>query len=157
MEYYYAAEHVLSINDSGWICTLLLTFAIGTQFAHMQTKSTPAGASTTESTPDDQIGLELYRFSCRLIPDLITVASVETVQAFLLLGVYTLPIDTSGLAYIYYGLAIKMAIQNGMHRKLLAGNVSAEIIEVRNRLWWSAYSLERYITLSTPRHLSTKC
>jgi hypothetical protein len=147
LDYYYAAEHVLSINDSGWICTLLMTFAIGTQFAHMQTKSAPAGVSKTENTPDDQIGLELYRFSCRLIPDLITVASVETVQAFLLLGVYTLPIDTSGLAYIYYGLAIKMAVQNGMHRKLLAGNVSAEIIEVRNRLWWSAYSLERYITL----------
>ncbi|KAJ6049207.1 hypothetical protein N7444_005923 [Penicillium canescens] len=154
LDYYYAAEHVLSINDSGWICTLLMTFAIGTQFAHMETKSAPAGASTTESTPDDQIGLELYRFSCRLIPDLITVASVETVQAFLLLGVYTLPIDTSGLAYIYYGLAIKMAVQNGMHRKLLAGNVSAEIIEVRNRLWWSAYSLESRIGILHGRPVS---
>ncbi|KAJ5834307.1 hypothetical protein N7447_000333 [Penicillium robsamsonii] len=154
LDYYYAAEHVLSINDSGWICTLLMTFAIGTQFAHMETKSTSAGASATENTPDDQVGLELYRFSCRLIPDLITVASVETVQAFLLLGVYTLPIDASGLAYIYYGLAIKMAVQNGMHRKLLAGNVSAEIIEVRNRLWWSAYSLESRIGILHGRPIS---
>jgi hypothetical protein len=144
LDFYYATEHQLSINDAGWICTLLMTFAIGTQFAHMQTKSTPgSSASATENTPDDVIGLELYRFSCRLIPDLMTVASVETVQAFLLLGVYTLPIDTAGLAYIYYGLAIKMAIQNGMHRKLVDGNVAPEIIEVRNRLWWSAYSLER--------------
>ncbi|ODM20098.1 hypothetical protein SI65_05085 [Aspergillus cristatus] len=117
LDFYYTNEHPLSINDAGWICTLLMTFAIGTQFAHMQTKPTPASASAVENTPDDQIGLELYRFSCRLIPDLITAASVETVQAFLLLGVYTLPIDTSGLAYIYYGLAIKMTIQNGMHRK----------------------------------------
>lgn len=121
-----------------------MTFAIGTQFAHMQTKPIPgSSASTTETSPDDQIGLELYRFSCRLIPDLITVASVETVQAFLLLGVYTLPIDTAGLAYVYYGLAIKMAIQNGMHRKLFEGNVAPDMVEVRNRLWWSAYSLER--------------
>lgn len=122
-----------------------MTFAIGTQFAQMQANSTPGGTnSATESTPDDQIGLELYRFACRLIPDLITVASVETVQAFLLMGVYTLPIDTAGLAYVYYGLAIKMAIQNGMHRKLPEGNLPPEIAEVRNRLWWSAYSLERY-------------
>lgn len=144
LNFYYATDHTLSINDAGWICTLLMTFAIGTQFADMQIKSIPgSSASATETSPDDHIGLELYRFSCRLIPDLITVASVETVQAFLLLGVYTLPIDTAGLAYIYYGLAIKMAIQNGMHRKLFEGNVAPEIVEVRNRLWWSAYSLEK--------------
>lgn len=144
LDFYYSTTDPPSINDAGWICTLLMTFAIGTQFAHMQSKSTPGGVtSATGSTPDDQIGLELYRFACRLIPDLITVASVETVQAFLLMGVYTLPIDTAGLAYVYYGLAIKMAIQNGMHRKLPEGNLAPEIVEVRNRLWWSAYSLER--------------
>ncbi|KAJ5498928.1 hypothetical protein N7453_007979 [Penicillium expansum] len=155
LDFYYATEHPLSINDAGWICTILMTFAIGTQFAHMQTKSIPgSSASTTETSPDDQIGLELYRFSCRLIPDLITVASVETVQAFLLLGVYTLPIDTAGLAYIYYGLAIKMAIQNGMHRKLFEGNVAPNMVEVRNRLWWSAYSLESRIGILHGRPVS---
>ncbi|KUM56852.1 hypothetical protein ACN42_g10348 [Penicillium freii] len=155
LDFYYATERPLSINDAGWICTLLMTFAIGTQFAHMRTKSTPGSSpSATETGPDDQIGLELYRFSCRLIPDLITVASVETVQAFLLLGVYTLPIDTAGLAYVYYGLAIKMAIQNGMHRKLFEGNVTPEIIEVRNRLWWSAYSLESRIGILHGRPVS---
>ncbi|KAJ5410652.1 uncharacterized protein N7487_005011 [Penicillium crustosum] len=155
LDFYYATEHPLSINDAGWICTLLMTFAIGTQFAHMQTKPIPgSSASTTETSPDDQIGLELYRFSCRLIPDLITVASVETVQAFLLLGVYTLPIDTAGLAYVYYGLAIKMAIQNGMHRKLFEGNVAPDMVEVRNRLWWSAYSLESRISILHGRPVS---
>lgn len=142
LDFYYSNTRPPSINDAGWICTLLMTFAVGTQFA---SNSTPSGAtSATESISDDQIGVELYRFSCRLIPDLITVASVETVQAFLLMGVYTMPIDTAGLAYVYYGLAIKMAIQNGMHRKLPEGTLAPEIAEVRNRLWWSAYSLERY-------------
>lgn len=144
LDFYYSTTTPPSINDAGWICTLLMTFAIGTQFAHMQSSPSPGGiVPATEISSNDQIGLELYRFSCRLIPDLITVASVETVQAFLLIGVYTLPIDTSGLAYIYYGLAIKMAIQNGMHRKLPEGNLAPEIAEMRNRLWWSAYSLER--------------
>lgn len=96
---------------------------------------------------NDHIGLELYRFSCRLIPDLITIASVETVQAFLLLGVYTLPIDSSGLAYTFYGIAIKMAIQNGMHRKFTGDNLDPETVEIRNRLWWSAYSLESLISI----------
>ncbi|OKP02900.1 hypothetical protein PENSUB_6972 [Penicillium subrubescens] len=155
LDFYYSTTDPPSINDAGWICTLLMIFAIGTQFAHMQSNSTPGGVtSAIESTPDDQIGLELYRFACRLIPDLITVASVETVQAFLLMGVYTLPIDTAGLAYVYFGLAIKMAIQNGMHRKLPEGNLAPEIAEVRNRLWWSAYSLERRIGILHGRPMS---
>jgi Fungal specific transcription factor domain len=143
MDHYYRNEQPLTINDAGWICTLLMTFAIGTQFAYMQVKNSPHIQASLDVIPDDNIGLELYRFSCRLIPDLITIASVETVQAFLLLGVYALPIDTSGLAYTYYGLAIKMAIQNGMHRKFPGNDLSHATIELRNRLWWTAYTLER--------------
>ncbi|CAG8028949.1 unnamed protein product [Penicillium salamii] len=154
LNFYYTNERPLTINDAGWICTLLMTFAIGTQFAHMHAKATSSSENPVEMIPDDQIGLELYRYSCRLIPDLITVASVETVQAFLLLGVYTFPIDTAGLAYVYYGLAIKMAIQNGMHRRLIEGNIPAEIIEVRNRLWWSAHSLESRIGILHGRPVS---
>ncbi|PYI22768.1 putative fungal-specific transcription factor [Aspergillus violaceofuscus CBS 115571] len=142
MDYYCSHEHALIIHDAGWICTLLMTFAIGTQFAYMQTKPTPMSPHLSQKIPDDRAGLELYRFSCRLIPDLITVASVETVQAFLLLGSYTVPIDTSGLAYTYYGLATKMAIQNGMHRDSSHLSLDPDTLEWRNRLWWSAYSLE---------------
>ncbi|GAT31238.1 PrnA-like fungal specific transcription factor [Aspergillus luchuensis] len=153
MDYYYSVDRPLVIDDAGWICTLLMTFAIGTQFAYMQTSSTEK-PPFSEDIPDDRIGMDLYRFSCRLIPDLITTASLETVQAFLLLGVYTLPIDTAGLAYTYYGLAIKMAIQNGMHRKHIAPSVSPVIVDWRNRLWWTAYSLESRISILHGRPVS---
>ncbi|KAK9562887.1 hypothetical protein V6Z88_004400 [Aspergillus fumigatus] len=156
LDYYYTIERPLDINDAGWICTILMTFAIGTQFAYMngdrsQALRDPPGEN---SLLDDNVGLALYRHSCRLIPDLITIASIETVQAFLLLGVYTLPIDTSGLAYTYYGLAINMAIQNGMHRRFAGDGLDARTIEVRNRLWWSAYSLEKRISILHGRPFS---
>ncbi|GKZ39462.1 hypothetical protein AbraIFM66950_000370 [Aspergillus brasiliensis] len=153
MDYYYSIDRPLVIDDAGWICTLLMTFAIGTQFAYMQTSSTEK-PPFSEDIPDDRIGMDLYRFSCRLIPDLITTASLETVQAFLLLGVYTLPIDTAGLAYTYYGLAIKMAIQNGMHRKHITTTIPQVIVEWRNRLWWTAYSLESRISILHGRPVS---
>ena len=143
LNFYYAKEDSFSINDSGWVCTILLTFAVGTQYAYMHTTPTSAGQSDSQEIADDRIGLDMYRFSCRLIPDLITTANIEAVQAFLLMGVYTMPIDTSGLAYTYFGLAIKMAVQNGMHRRFIGSNSSQALIEIRNRLWWSAYSLER--------------
>ncbi|PLB45215.1 hypothetical protein P170DRAFT_440362 [Aspergillus steynii IBT 23096] len=154
MNFYYTTNQPFTIEDTGWICTLLMTFAIGTQFAYMQTRPTQAKTPSSEEIPDDHIGLELYRFSCRLIPDMITIASVETVQAFLLLGVYTLPIDTSGLAYTYYGLAIKMAVQNGMHRKYSGVSLDPLSVELRNRLWWSAYSLESRISILHGRPVS---
>ncbi|KAA8643610.1 fungal specific transcription factor domain-containing protein [Aspergillus tanneri] len=154
MDFYYTTDGPLTIDDTGWICTLLMAFAIGTQFAYMQTKPGQSNPPFSEEIPDDHIGLELYRFSCRLIPDMITIASVETVQAFLLLGVYTLPIDTSGLAYTYFGLAIKMAIQNGMHRKYSGATLDPLTIELRNRLWWSAYSLESRISILHGRPVS---
>ncbi|KAF9894806.1 hypothetical protein FE257_004427 [Aspergillus nanangensis] len=154
MEFYYNIDRPLVIDDAGWICTLLMTFAVGTQFAYMQTAPTQGNPPFSEEIPDDRIGLELYRFSCRLIPDLITIASVETVQAFMLLGVYTLPIDTAGLGYTYWGLAIKMAVQNGMHRKLCTPEVPLATAEWRNRLWWSAFSLESRISILHGRPVS---
>ncbi|GES66276.1 fungal-specific transcription factor [Aspergillus terreus] len=154
MDFYYTIDRPLVIDDAGWVCTLLMTFAIGTQFAYMQTAPTQGMPPSSQDILDDRIGLELYRFSCRLIPDLITTASVETVQAFLLLGVYTLPIDTAGLAYTYYGLAIKMAIQNGMHRRLVATTIPPATVEWRNRLWWTAYSLESRISILHGRPVS---
>ncbi|KAL3440279.1 putative fungal-specific transcription factor [Aspergillus insuetus] len=154
MDYYYSCQSPLTIHDTGWLCTLLMTFAIGSQFAYMKTEQSNMTAHIPPETTDDRIGLELYRFSCRLIPDMISVASVETVQGFLLLGVYTLPIDTSGLAYTYYGLAIKMAIQNGMHRNSSGLLSDSHTVEWRNRLWWSAYSLESRISILHGRPVS---
>ncbi|KAE8309672.1 fungal-specific transcription factor domain-containing protein [Aspergillus transmontanensis] len=156
LDYYYAEDRYLDINDAGWICTLFMTFASGTQFAYMHASRPPylQSMSGEDHLPDDTIGLALYRFSCRLIPDLITTASVETVQAFLLFGVYTMPIDTSGLAYTYLGLAIKMAIQNGMHRQFGGEGLDARTIELRNRLWWSAYALDRRISILHGRPVS---
>ena len=89
------------------------------------------------------IGVRFYQMACKLIPDIITIASLESVQACLLLAHYTLPLDTPGLAYTYLGLTLKMAIQNGMHRKYVGSEFNAHTIEVRNRLWWTAYSLDR--------------
>lgn len=55
----------------------------------------------------------LYRQATKLLPEVIHLASLESVQACLLFGLYALPIDASGLGYVYLNLAIKLAMQNG--------------------------------------------
>ncbi|KAH7411411.1 c6 zinc finger domain-containing protein [Cadophora sp. MPI-SDFR-AT-0126] len=140
---------IVAESDAGWVCSVLMVLAIGAQFAHMASGPlTQVNENeTAEQPPEDDVGVELYRLACKLIPDVIAIASFESVQACLLLAHYALPIDTQGIAYTYLGLAIKIAIQNGMHRKYLGKDFDAHTVETRNRLWWTAYTLEKRICI----------
>lgn len=139
----------LSSNDASSLCAILMVLAVGTQFAHMES-ATPVnrlGADSAENVDrhfsEDEVGLTFYQFALKLLPDIIATASVRSVQACLLIGTYLLPLDTSGLSYTYFGLALKLAIQNGMHRKYHGEGLSARIIEIRNRVFWTAYTIEK--------------
>lgn len=126
-------------DDSPVRCILLMLLAIGTQYVDLDSTEN----SENDSEAEDDVSITLYRSAVQLIPDVLAIASLESVQACALLGVYCLPLDTSGLAYTYLGLAIKMAIQNGMHRKYTALSLDQHALEVRKRLWWTVYTLEK--------------
>ncbi|KAF7716021.1 Fungal specific transcription factor involved in L-proline catabolism [Penicillium ucsense] len=143
----------LSTDDAGAVCALLMVLAVGTQFAHMES-TTPVNRQPPTTTTDldhhfseDEVGLTFYQFASKLLPDIIATASVRSVQACLLIGTYLLPLDTSGLCYTYFGLALKLAIQNGMHRKYHGEGLSARMIETRNRVFWTAYTIEKRISI----------
>jgi hypothetical protein len=141
----------VSSDDSGWICSILMVLAIGSQFSHMadeRIRSIEGYVHERRVSSEPDIGAKFYQMAAKLLPDIITIASLESVQACLLLAHYTLPIDTQGLAYTYLGLALKLSIQNGMHRKYIGKDFDSYTVEVRNRLWWSAYTLERQAVLS---------
>ncbi|KAL4964085.1 Zn(II)2Cys6 transcription factor [Aspergillus stella-maris] len=143
----------LTLGDIPWICSLFAVLAIGTQVAHMEGFAA-TGNNAQDSNPDvdldacseDSVGLSLYHIACRLVPDVLLVASHESVQAFLLLALYALPVSTGGLSYSYLGIAVKMAIQNGMHRKFV-GDCEERVIEVRNRVFWTACMLDKRISI----------
>lgn len=134
----------LGCNDAGAVCSILMVLAIGTQFAHMES-ATPVNHLTSEADhfSEDEVGLTFYQFASKLLPDIIASASIRSVQACLLIGTYLLPLDTSGLCYTYFGLALKMAIQNGMHRKYSGEGLPPHVIEIRNRVFWTAYTIEK--------------
>ncbi|KAL4793160.1 fungal-specific transcription factor domain-containing protein [Aspergillus venezuelensis] len=146
-----AGEYTL--GDIPWICSLFAVLAIGTQVAHME-EFAATGNNAQDMNPDvdldacseDSVGLSLYHIACRLVPDVLLVASHESVQASLLLALYALPVSTGGLSYSYLGIAVKMAIQNGMHRKFV-GDCEERIIEVRNRVFWTACMLDKRISI----------
>ncbi|OQD81597.1 hypothetical protein PENANT_c026G08915 [Penicillium antarcticum] len=146
-----------SANDFPWVCSVFAVLAIGTQVAHMEDEKPKLDSEIADELSlcsEDSVGLVFYHVACKLIPDVLLVASHESVQVFLLLATYSLPVSTGGLAYTYYGLAMKMAIQNGMHRKYVGGDIDDRTIETRNRLFWSAYTVEKYVSIMHGRPLS---
>lgn len=146
----------LTRRDVGTVCMIFMVLAIGTQYAYLDLYADPKGDSAGAPGPgradsamfsEDAIGVMFYQQACRLLPDVITISSLESVQACLLIGIYTLPIDASGLSYVYLNLAVKLAIQNGMHRRYLGEDLDPTVRETRNRVWWTAYTIERYVAI----------
>ncbi|KAJ5669741.1 hypothetical protein N7462_010811 [Penicillium macrosclerotiorum] len=148
----YTNPSSLSPDDAGAVCAILMVLAVGTQFAHMES-TTPVNCLPHDSTAnqdhfsEDEVGLTFYQFASKLLPDIIATASVRSVQACLLIGTYLLPLDTSGLCYTYFGLALKLAIQNGMHRRYHGEGLSPRMVETRNRVFWTAYTIEKRISI----------
>lgn len=148
----YESRNHLNRRDVPALCVMLIIFAIGTQYAYLESRPArrpgdppPGPASESGSFSEDSVGIMFYQQASRLVPDVITIASLESVQACALIGLYTVPLDPSGLSYVYWNLAVRLAIQNGMHRKYPGDSLDPAVRETRNRVWWTVYTFERRI------------
>ncbi|KAL4899896.1 fungal-specific transcription factor domain-containing protein [Aspergillus multicolor] len=138
-------------NKSASVISVILTvFAIATQYAYLDSP----GQRSTEFS-EDALGTMFYQQAIRLLPEIIEASSLESVQACLLFAIYALPLDASGLGYVYITLTNRLGMQNGMHRKYTGSVLSTAMIETRNRVWWTAYTVERKISIFHGRPLST--
>ncbi|KAL2863972.1 Zn(II)2Cys6 transcription factor [Aspergillus lucknowensis] len=78
--------------------------------------------------------------------------SIPTIQALLQQSARDVACGRSSQAWLFSGMAFRMAIDLGLHvstDKLLhyAKSLSAEDIEIRKRLFWSLYSWDKHISL----------
>jgi hypothetical protein len=141
-----------------------MVLAVGTQYVHLESpdrhKTYSTGVATSsevQSSWELEIGSGFYRQVARLLSEVIHAGSLLSVQVFLLLGLYSLPIDASGLGYIYLNLAIKVAIQNGMHRKISRNALHPKTKDMRRRIWWTVYCMERYVYTWLFATVSSSC
>ena len=129
------------------VSILLTVFAIGSQYAHLESPTNNARETPGQQLSEEDIGATFYQQAIRLLPEIIELSSLESVQACLLLGYYALPVDASGLGFNYVNLALRLGQQNGMHRRCKNDAFSTTMVESRNRVWWTAYLLERLVTI----------
>ncbi|CAE7021677.1 hypothetical protein PTNB85_02458 [Pyrenophora teres f. teres] len=148
----YANLNGLRSRDVTAACVVLMVLAVGTQYVHLDSPRQHSRSSVDAVVNPDpgsswelDIGSAFYRQVAKLLSEVIHSGSLLSVQVFLLLGLYNLPIDASGLGYIYLNMAIKLAIQNGMHRKASRSVFDSSTKEIRRRIWWTTYCMERKI------------
>lgn len=141
-------------TDSSFICLAHAAFALGSQWTTLER---PEGREPSLLPEDSDPGRIFYNQARSLIPDVIDMPSLRAVQAPFVMGVYLLPASAIGSSYVYLGLALRKALALDLHLSSDDTNLSEEEQEIRRRIWWSIFSLERSSTvkLNRPRSINS--
>ncbi|CAP95993.1 Pc21g10960 [Penicillium rubens Wisconsin 54-1255] len=127
-------------SDLSFVCLVMATFALGSQWTPLER---PDVSAVSLHRDNDDLGQVFYTHAKTLIPDLIDRPCLRSIQAPFLLGVYLMPASAIGSSYVYMGLALRKALAFDLHLNPEDQAVDDREREVRCRLWWSIYSLER--------------
>ncbi|KAL3605111.1 hypothetical protein FPOAC2_00053 [Fusarium poae] len=144
VEQFYKVPCTLTPQDAPRVCTVLMVFAIGAQFSHLQGGERYRRQMIQEDHVwmDDALALMFFRQAFKLVPDVLAIGSLESVQALLLMGFYLLPLGHSGLAATYLSTGLRMATNCCLQFDDEI-SLTAREIEVRRRVWCTAFILER--------------
>ncbi|GAA5828526.1 hypothetical protein JCM11251_000835 [Rhodosporidiobolus azoricus] len=96
---------------------------------------------TGDSDATDALGL-YERATAAVNGALFETPSLTAVQAFVLLGNYAQKLNHPSAGSIFLGIALRMAINLGMHCEASGKTLSPFEQEMRRRLWWGLYCFD---------------
>ncbi|KAM0424908.1 hypothetical protein ACHAPT_009964 [Fusarium lateritium] len=111
-----------------FICILFMILAIGSQYADLEQdthRNVDYSALLADSLdlsvisapkPTPNPGWRFYRISRRLLSDVVSTCSMTSIQACVLQGTFLVTTSAHDTAYNVFGLAMRMAVNMGMHR-----------------------------------------
>lgn len=130
-------------RDAGKLTCLFGVMAIASQFAFLETDS-------IDLSTDEEPGQSYYNATLPLLGYLFHSEVFESIQSFLILGVYLLPrrnIDAER-SYVYLSLAAKLGLDNGFYdTQDESESARSEDVEFTNRVCWTVYVIERKLAL----------
>ncbi|KAL2832890.1 fungal-specific transcription factor domain-containing protein [Aspergillus cavernicola] len=124
------------------IFKLYLTYAIGATTMQLSEKY--------DYVPPERF----YITALQQVPAMCETRSVENIEAMTLLVVYHLRSASSQGVWYMIGLAMRTAIDLGLHRKANEINLDPITAQMRRRLFWTVYYLERVVSMSLGRPFS---
>lgn len=139
------------LRENGvFLCLVLMVFALGSQFANLKRKASTAYNPGASRCP----GKYFYSVASRLLPMATFDCSIQAMQACLVTAVYLLPEHVYDRAYLYLNHALRIAISLDMHRQKIGNEGSCRDSEIKHRLWWSVFSLDRTVSIKLGRPAS---
>lgn len=133
-----------SRDDCLVYCQVLLVFAFGQMYSVNQWTG-------NEGPP----GFHYFKHALQFLPDAREDGSVLFAEVLSYVAYYMQTINRRDSAYLYIGLAMRMAISLGLHQEVLdQDDMDAREREGRRRLWWSTYSLERLLCVTSGHPIS---
>lgn len=88
-------------------------------------------------------GFEYLIHALELLPDIHEDGSILFVETLALVGYFMQNLNRRDAAFLYVGMALRMAITLGLHQESSNANLDPAAQEHRRRVWWSVYSLDR--------------
>ncbi|KFX87264.1 hypothetical protein V490_08384 [Pseudogymnoascus sp. VKM F-3557] len=124
-------------------CEILLTLAFGQMYSVNQWTSN-----------DGPPGFEYFQQAMQLLPGLHEQGSVTFIKVLSLVGYFFQNLNRRDTAFLYIGLALRMAISMGLHQEVPDQNLDDRAREHRRRLWWSVYSMDRILCVKSGNPLT---
>jgi hypothetical protein len=124
-------------------CQVLLVIAYGLMYSVNQW-----------SGDDGPPGFKYFKHALRFLPDIHEEGSIFFVEVLCYVAYYMQNLNRRDAAFLYIGLALRMAISLGLHQEVSHPDVSDADRYRRRRAWWSVYSLDRYCDMHL---LGTAC
>ncbi|KAL1968409.1 hypothetical protein VTN77DRAFT_1938 [Rasamsonia byssochlamydoides] len=122
--------------EPGWVCSLFMMFVLGAE-------------TLGEDGSDEAISIQTryVKMVRERFEQLAFTASLANVQALLLLQLYEHNAGERNTAWMFLGLAARMAIALGMHRE--GANKGFDSIERNTRriVWWTLYMFEQNVSI----------
>ena len=122
-----------------------------------KTEKTEKVEETSESLKEEDHppGFVYFSNALALLPDVHEPGSILGVQTFAYVGYFLQNMNRRDAAFLYIGIALRMAISLGLHQELPATSPAPDTErEHRRRVWWSIYSLDRILSLKSGHPIS---
>ena len=99
-------------------------------------------------------GFEYFTRALQLLPDAHEEGSILCVETLALVGYFMQNMNRRDVAFLYIGMALRMAISLGLHQEVKPSSEQHMVLpaldeavrEHRRRVWWSIYSLDRILS-----------
>lgn len=124
-------------------CQVLLVFAFGQMYSINQWVD-----------KDGPPGFVYFKHALDFLPNMYEEGSILFIEVLSYVAYFMQTINRRDAAYLIIGVALRMAISLGLHQEVSDQDIDRVTREHRRRVWWSTYSMERLLCVTSGHPLS---